>query len=165
MGPRYAWPVSDLRFSGELMRHTRSAFAILALLMSTRVDAQNIPDAGALMRQIEQNSQQSQRQQAAQKRESLPPAMVLGEDTLLTVQRFQFKGNKRLTSEQLQAVAAPFLNRPLNPQALQHLTHAVSEAYRQNGWVVQAYIPRQDLKNGDLTVQVIESIPPNQPSR
>lgn len=147
------------------MRQIRLPFAALTLVLSLSAGAQYTPDAGALMRQIEQNSQQSQSQQAAQKRESLPPAMVLGEDTLLTVQRFQFKGNKRLTSEQLQAVAAPFLNRPLNPQALQHLTHAVSEAYRQNGWVVQAYIPRQDLKNGDLTVQVIESIPPNQPSR
>lgn len=147
------------------MRPTRPLFAALTLFLSLSAGAQTTPDAGALMRQIEQNSQQSQSQQAAQKRESLPPAMVLGEDTLITVQRFQFKGNKRLTSEQLQAVAAPFVNRPLNPQALQHLTHAVSEAYRQNGWVVQAYIPRQDLKNADLTVQVIESIPPNQPSR
>ena len=41
---------------------------------------------------------------------------------------------------------------------LQHLTDAVSEAYRQAGWLVRAYIPRQDLSGPELTVQVIETI-------
>jgi hemolysin activation/secretion protein len=142
------------------MRHTSLAAAVLAVLCSGTW-AQNIPDAGALMRQIEQNNRQSQMQQAAQKRDALPPALVLSDATVVTAQRFKFNGNKILTADRLQAVAAPFVNRPLNAQDLQQLTHAVSEAYRQTGWLVQAYIPRQALTGDELVIQVIETVPPS----
>jgi hemolysin activation/secretion protein len=142
------------------MRYTPSAMAVLALLCSN-VGAQNIPDAGALMRQTEQMLRQEQMQRNVDRREALPPAMVLSKATLVTAQRFKFNGNKLFTTEQLQAVVASFANRPLNQDDLQHLTHAVSEAYRQIGWVVQAYIPRQSLTGVELTVQVMETIPPS----
>jgi hemolysin activation/secretion protein len=87
--------------------------------------------------------------------------MAINEATRVTVQRFKFNGNKILSTDQLQAVAAPFANRALNQHDLQQLTYAISEAYRQTGWLVQAYIPRQDLQNNEMTLQVIESIPPN----
>jgi hemolysin activation/secretion protein len=125
--------------------------------------AQSVPDAGALMRQTEQMLRQDQLQRQQLKREVLPPAMVMNGDTRVTVERFQFKGNKLLKADQLQAVAAPFSNRLLNQHDLQQLTHAIAEAYRQTGWIVQAYIPSQDLKNGEMTVQVVETIPPNKP--
>ena len=125
--------------------------------------AQNVPDAGSLMRQTEQMLRQDQLQRQQLKREVLPPAMVINIDTRATVERFQFNGNKLLKAEQLQAVVAPFRNRPLNQHDLQQLTHTLIEAYRQTGWIVQAYIPSQDLKNGEMTVQLIETIPPNKP--
>jgi hemolysin activation/secretion protein len=146
------------------MRINRLFAAVLAVL-SASTWAQNIPDAGALMRQTEQMMRQNQMQRSSQMREALPPAMVMTESTVLTVQAFKFSGNKLFTSEQLQSVVAAYANRPLNPRDLQHLTDAVSAAYRQTGWLVQAYIPRQDLTNGELTVQVIESIPPNKSLR
>ena len=142
------------------MRYTPSAMAILTLLCSN-VGAQNIPDAGALMRQTEQMMRQEQMQRNVDRREALPPAMVLSEATLVTAQHFKFNGNKLFTAEQLQAVVASFANRPLNQNDLQHLTHVVTEAYRQIGWVVQAYIPRQSLTGVELTVQVMETIPPS----
>jgi hemolysin activation/secretion protein len=84
---------------------------------------------------------------------------------VVTAQRFQFMGNQLLTTGQLQAVALPFANRPLKQQDLQQLTYAVSQAYRQAGWLVQAYIPRQPLTGVVLTLQVIESIPPSKPGQ
>jgi hemolysin activation/secretion protein len=137
-------------------------FALLVSFIST-AQAQYVPDAGSLMRQTEQMLRQEQLQRQQLKREVLPPAMVINSDTRITVERFQFKGNKLLKADQLQAVAAPFSNRPLNQHDLQQLTHAIAEAYRQTGWIVQAYIPSQDLKNGEMTVQVVETIPPNKP--
>lgn len=137
-------------------------FALLASFIST-AQAQYVPDAGSLMRQTEQMLRQDQLQRQQLKREVLPPAMVINSDTRVTVERFQFKGNKLLKADQLQAVVAPFSNRPLNQYDLQQLTHAITETYRQTGWIVQAYIPSQDLKNGEMTVQVVETIPPNKP--
>ena len=142
------------------MRITRFTVAVLSLL-SAGTWAQNIPDAGALMRQTEQMMRQNQMQHSSQMREALPPAMVISESTVLTVQVFKFSGNKLFTHEKLQSVAAPYANRPLNLHDLQHLTDAISGAYREAGWLVQAYIPRQELMNGELMIQVIESIPPN----
>ena len=135
--------------------------AALCLCTAGASQAQTIPDAGALMRQNEQMFRQDQMQRSQPKREALPPAMALNDTTLVTVQRFKFNGNKILTTDQLQAVAAPFANRALNAHDLQQLTYAISEAYRQTGWLVQAYIPRQDLSSNEMTLQVIESIPPN----
>ncbi len=115
------------------------------------------------MRQTEQNIRQSQLQQAAKKRDSLPPAAVLTDATVVTVERFKFLGNQRLSTEQLQMAVLPFANRPLNQHDLHHLTDAISQEYRKTGWLVQAYIPRQNLAGPELLIQVIESIPPNKP--
>jgi hemolysin activation/secretion protein len=146
------------------MRYKRSVLAMLAVLSACSW-AQNIPDAGALMRQTEQMLRQDQMQRKAQMRSPLPPELVLNDATLVTVQRFKFNGNQRLTTDQLAALTAPFANRPLNQHDLQQLTHTISEAYRQIGWLVQAYIPRQDFKNTEMTLQIIESIPPNRSSQ
>lgn len=149
------------------MRRTSFIAAVLAISASC-ANAQPQPqlptyDAGALMRQTEQNIRQGQLHQAAKKRDSLPPPAVLSEATNVTAERFRFNGNQRLSTEQLQAAAAPFANRPLNQHDLQHLTDAVSQEYRKTGWLVQAYIPRQNLAAPELSIQVIESIPPNKP--
>jgi len=122
-------------------------------------------DAGALVRQADQSVIDGIAQRKRVPPAALPPALTMTEATSVTVQRFSFSGNKLLSTEQLQRVAAPYANRPLSQHDLQHLTDAISSAYRQIGWLVQAYIPRQDLNNPELTVQVIESIPPSKPSQ
>lgn len=147
------------------MRLTQSAFTVLVMQLSLCAGAQTMPDAGALMRQSEQMFKQSQMQRIQPQRASLPAEMVINETTLITAQRVKFKGNQLLTDGQLQAVTVPFVNRPLKQLDLQQLTHAVSEAYRGAGWLVQAYIPGQSLTGGELFVQVIESIPPSKPAQ
>jgi hemolysin activation/secretion protein len=150
------------------MRSIQARFAALValtLLLGASASAQNMPDAGALMRQSEQMFKQSQVQRMQPQRASLPPELVVNDATVVTAQRFKFNGNQLLTTGQLQAAVLPFANRPLNQHDLQQLTYAVSEAYRQVGWVVQAYIPRQDLSSSELSIQVIESIPPSKPLR
>ena len=146
------------------MRPIQSALIVLVFQLSVGAWAQTMPDAGALMRQSEQMFKQSQMQRTPPPRATLPAEMVINETTLITAQRVKFNGNQLLTEGQLQAVAVPFVNRPLKELDLQQLTHAVSEAYREAGWLVQAYIPNQSLTGGALTVQVIESIPPSKPA-
>jgi hemolysin activation/secretion protein len=130
-------------------------------------DPKQVPtyDAGALTRQAEQLFKQSQMQNSQSMRTALPPEMVFDDSAPPTVTRFKFAGNRRMTTEQLQAVTASFANRPLNSKDVKHLTDAVSEAYRQAGWLVQAYVPRQEITGAELTIQVIETIPPSRPAR
>lgn len=144
------------------MHHSRS-FASALICLSMSASAQYVPDAGALMRQTEQLLRQKSQAFSMPKHDPLPPTMVINESTLVTVSRFKFNGNKLLSAEQLQQVVAPFVQRPLDAQELRRLTDAISEAYRLTGWIVQAYIPMQDLSGGEMTLQVIESIPPSQP--
>jgi hemolysin activation/secretion protein len=78
-----------------------------------------------------------------------------------TVQSFKFSGNKILKTSQLNQITSPFLNRPLTQQDFQRMTNAITEGYRASGWLVQAYVPRQNLSTGEVLVQVIEAIPPS----
>lgn len=142
------------------MKHSKYELVLTALIAFPVVNwAQNIPDAGSLMRQTEQMLKQDQLQRNAQRRESFAPAMTLTEATTVTPQRIQFLGAKLLLPEQLQAVAQPYLGRALDQHELTHLTTAISEAYRRSGWLVRVYIPQQDLSQGDLFVQVLENMP------
>lgn len=122
-----------------------------------------VMDAGALARQVDQSVMDGVSQRKRLATSALPPVLIMTDATRVSVQRFEFHGNKLLTTEQLQLVAAPFAHRTLTQSDLQQLTHAVSEAYRQIGWLVQAYIPRQPLTEDVLILQVIESFPPNKP--
>jgi hemolysin activation/secretion protein len=140
------------------MRRTSSSLTLLAAWFCSHAFAQTLPDAGALMRQTEQMMRPSMVN--TPRRESLPPAMTINDSTAIEVKRIKFVGNKHLSTEQLQGVAAPFENRTLRQGELLQLSHALTEAYRQTGWVVNVYVPRQSLANGDLTLQIIETVPP-----
>jgi len=140
------------------MRFSDISIVALALCGSS-VCAQTVPDAGALMRQTEQLLKQEQMQRNAQRRESFPPAMVFTEATVFTPQSIKFLGAKRLSNEQLQAVAQPYLGRPLNQHELEHLTDAVVQTYRRAGWLVRVYIPQQDAYQADLYIQILENMP------
>ncbi len=146
------------------MRHT-SFISAFFVVFSVNAFAQNVPDAGSLMRQTEQNIRFSEMQRGVQIRDALPPEAEFTDKTSVVAKRFKFNGNSRLTDDRLQAAVKPFANRPLNKNDLQHLTGAVTETYRQSGWVVDAYIPRQDLSARELTIQVIENIPSQKPKR
>ena len=142
-----------------MVRKTYLAVAIVCFYPA--VFAQNVPDAGALMRQTEQMMRQSQMQNQMKQSQPLPPAMDWTDFSAATVQSFKFSGNKILKTAQLTQITSPFLHRPLTQQDFQRMTNTISEAYRASGWLVQAYVPRQNLLGGEVLVQVIEAIPPS----
>jgi hemolysin activation/secretion protein len=142
------------------------ASCLAASLFNVSNAAEQTPpvfDAGALMRQTEQTIRAQQQQMAVSKRVLLPPAAVLSETTVVKPERFNFLGNQRLSTAQLLAVTVPFANRPLSKHDLLYLTDAVEQEYRKAGWLVQVYIPHQNLAGPELSIQVVESIPPIKP--
>lgn len=78
--------------------------------------------------------------------------------TVVTVQQFRFSGNTLLRSDELTPVVASYLQRPLDYVQLQAAAAAVADAYRAAGWVVNAYLPAQDIKDGIVTIQIIEAV-------
>jgi hemolysin activation/secretion protein len=126
-------------------------------LFSVAAYAQTPPDAGALRQQIEQQLPKAipDRQKPIT---ALPPEHTLAPGLKVTVKTFRFAGNTLLTAEQLAPAVAPFLNRPLDFKALQNATAAVSDAYRSAGWLVRVYLPRQEIADGVVTLQVVEGV-------
>ena len=142
-----------------------ASFLAVSLFNVSNAAAQTPPvfDAGDLMRQNEQTIRAQQQQKAVSKRVLLPPEAVLNETTVVKPEGFKFLGNQRLSTEQLQAVTVPFANRALTKLDLLYLTDAVEQEYRKAGWLVQVYIPHQNLAGPELSIQVVESIPPIKP--
>ena len=118
-------------------------------------------DAGALLRQADQSRLSAQNQRALSQLTPLAPPLGLAEQQTLSVKHFKFEGARLMAPEALQAAVAQFANRALAQADLDNIVSAVVDAYRQGGWVVRAYVPKQPLPTDTLTLQVLETIPPN----
>ena len=142
-----------------LLRLTQSSRAalIVGILAAGSATAQTPPDAGSLLQQIEQQ----RKLKLPQERPAAPVAppaelqTLAGPSVTLTVIRVA--GNRLLSQEQLAPVLAPFLNRPVVFSEMQQAAAAVAKAYRDAGWIARAYLPKQEVTQGELTVQVIEA--------
>jgi hemolysin activation/secretion protein len=122
------------------------------------LQAQTVPDAGAIRQQIEQGRQPAWPQQQI----PVPPASPLAPpDTsgvVVKLSAFRFSGNTRISSETLQAALTGYINQTLDYNQLQNAAALVAELYRNSGWVVRTFLPEQDIVNGVVTIQVVEAI-------
>ncbi len=114
-------------------------------------------DAGALQRQTEQGLKQQTLPPAPKRQDAAPTASSKPGAVTVTVTAFQFAGNTLLTNDQLAQAVASFLNRPLSFDALQEAAQAVSNAYRNAGWVGRAYLPKLEAGQGVVTIQITEA--------
>ena len=138
-------------------RPISSAVAVLLgtlLIQSTR--AQSVPDAGSLLQQIERDRTTIPKRMVRPDVPVAPPEMKAAPGLTVTVTQFRLLGHTLLGEAQLQSVLAGFLNRPLSFAELQLAAAAVAERYRESGWVVRAYLPKQEIEGGSVTIQVIE---------
>ena len=86
----------------------------------------------------------------AEPQERLPPVKVF-------VREFHFEGHTVFTTQDLQAVAAPYTNREVTTEDLESLRTAVTLLYVQRGYVTSgAVIPDQAVTDGIIRIQVIE---------
>ncbi len=142
---------------------SRHAIARLAatLIGTLAFSAQAVtpnPDAGALLRQTEQNLKLKKPPAAVQRRATPPAPPAKPVDTTVTVTRFVFSGNTLLGNDVLGAALASFLNRSINFNELQAAAAAIAQTYRDAGWLVTAYLPKQDISNGVVTIQITEAV-------
>jgi hemolysin activation/secretion protein len=119
--------------------------------------AQSPPNAGTLQKQIERDQQSDRQRLQPQEVPKITPEAPLQGQTVV-VQEFKFKGNTLLSQEQLQAVVAPLLNRPIDFARLQSSAVLVADLYRDQGWVVQTFLPEQDISTGQVTIAIVEAV-------
>lgn len=138
------------------LRRLVTRFGPLIIGIST-AHAQTVPDGGALRQQIEQQLPKALPAES-KPLTALPPEYKPAPGLTVTVKQFRFAGNTLLTAGQLAPVVESFLNRPLDFAGLQQAAAAVGEAYRAAGWLVRVYLPRQEIQDGIVTLQVVEGI-------
>ncbi|WP_207388775.1 ShlB/FhaC/HecB family hemolysin secretion/activation protein [Stutzerimonas kirkiae] len=118
--------------------------------------AQTLPDAGALRQQIEPERPRLPPPQAPQPPASVaPPKAQSG--VQVEVSAFRFAGNSLLSDAELSAALHGYLGRSLDFDELQRAPQAVATLYRSHGWVVRAFLPRQDVTEGVVLIQVDEA--------
>ena len=132
--------------------------AALVLGLSAHAAGPNV-DAGSLLRQSEQNIKAPKKGKARTPRKAAPtPAAVQTTDATVQVTRFEFAGNTLLSTEALQTALVSFTNRPLNLAQLKEAADAITNTYREAGWTVRAYVPKQEINNGVVTLQIVEAV-------
>ncbi len=114
-------------------------------------------DAGALQRQTEQGFRPRSDAPLRNRPEPQAPSPPARDAVTVTVTAFEFQGNTLLSQEALHQVVVPFLNRPLWFDGLQEVAQAVSAAYREAGWVVRAFFPKQAIESGRVILQIVEA--------
>lgn len=137
---------------------TSLATALLISVGSTTAWAQATPDAGSLQRQIEQDLKAAPAQRAqpgVKTPRTLAPAAA-GAATI-AVSRFAFEGNTRLSAEQLGAIVEPYQGAQYDLDQLRQIADIVADAYREAGWLVRVGLPKQEVKDGLVTLQITEA--------
>ncbi len=132
--------------------------ATLLLIQLSVANAQTLPDAGSLRQQIERDRVPILPGRVAPERPAEPDTMKQPGAATIVVTAFQFAGNTLLSADQLAAAVATYLNRPLNFTDLQEAAAAIAAVYRKAGWVVRAYLPDQAIKDGVITIQIVEAV-------
>lgn len=140
-----------------LSRLATLALLGLASLLGGWAHAQSQPDAGALRQQLEGGLRAPLPARARPLEPVAPATLTLAAGEQLTVRGFRFEGHSLLTEEALQAAVAGFLNRPIGFAELQQAAQAVAQAYRDAGWIARTFLPRQDITEGWVTVQIVEA--------
>lgn len=139
------------------MQHKSLALALSSCLFTAVVWAQAMPpDAGTLMQQMPR-SEPLRRAGPAPAPEGAAPAAVRPAGPQVLVQRFKLQGNTLLSAEQLAPSLAPFVQQRLSLSQLEQAARAVAQRYRQQGWVVSAYLPAQDITQGEVLIQIDEA--------
>lgn len=73
------------------------------------------------------------------------------------VKQFVFVGNSKIPSGELQPLVADFIGKPITFDDLKRITDAVTEYYRERGWLVRVILPQQDITEGTVTIRIIEA--------
>ncbi len=139
------------------MNHMKRAAVVLAVLQAGLSWAQNnSPDAGSLMQQVPRPEPLSRPAPIAPA-EATPAPTRRAPGQQVVVRSIRFVGNNRLSEAQLAPLVAPYLNRSVDLAQLEDAAIAVAQRYREEGWVVAAYLPSQDITRGDVLIQIDEA--------
>lgn len=136
------------------------AFAYLAACLMVFVPhglAQTLPDAGSLQQQINRDKQFNAPKDVLIPSAPQPLERKAVGGPKLTVTKFNLVGNTIYPSAAIAKVTDGFLNRSIDFSELELAAVAVADFYRASGYVVRTSLPPQEIKNGVVTLEIVEA--------
>lgn len=139
---------------------------LLAGVVSSSVDAGSpLPDAGQVTRELQQ--QQTQQLQAQELKSPLPlgteaaapTTAQMQDDTKIAVKWIRVMGARKFSARTLQALVADLLVGEHSLSQIEAGAARITAYYRKRGYfLASAYIPEQDIKDGELNIVVLEGM-------
>lgn len=85
------------------------------------------------------------------------PAVRLKDGERIFVKQFTVQGATLLSGEIINAIITPRQNKELTLREISAVAEAITNEYRKRGYIITyAYIPVQDIKDGNVGIKVIE---------
>lgn len=141
------------------MKHTACSGAVaFALSLAQTALAAQAPDAGQILENIKAPltlppATDGVLPEAAPAR----PALSLPSDVKLQIKAFRITGAREFSEAHLLALLADSTDRELSLAQLQGLAERITAHYREQGYLLaRAYLPAQDIRDGLLTIAVLE---------
>lgn len=133
-----------------------AVLAVTSLCLTAHAATPNV-DAGQLLRQNEQDSKALKPAPKASTTPAKPAPQASADEPTVLVQGFQFAGNTLLGTEQLNKAVAAYAGRNLTVAQLKEVADVVMNTYRQAGWTARAFLPKQEIEDGVVIIQVVEA--------
>jgi hemolysin activation/secretion protein len=115
-------------------------------------------DAGALLRQTEQELKVHKAAPATQARQAITKPAEPNTEATLQVRSFTFIGNTLLSHDELSATLATYTNRSLSLTQIKEAADVITNTYREAGWTVRTFVPKQEIDSGVVTLQIVEAV-------
>lgn len=136
-----------------------SLLMLMSIFVYSNTSAQAIPDAGSILQQIERDKATRQLPKAPQLQPApVPEAMPSKNDLRVQIKRFEFTGNNLLSNKILEQTVSAYVNKSLGFKELQAITDDIAKLYTDSGYVARVYLPKQDVTEGVVTIQIIEAV-------
>jgi hemolysin activation/secretion protein len=114
------------------------------------------PDAGALQQEILRNRETPPNVNPVRSAPlKFADSPMAGQS--FVVREFIFEGNTLLSDERLKRELGPCLNLEVDFERLKSCAALVTEAYQAAGWIAKSVLPEQDIRDGRVTIHVIEA--------
>ena len=113
-------------------------------------------DAGDALRQIER-TQEIERPKIPKLIEKKEEKPLLKEGEKVKVTNFVFKGNKIITTEELESFVKKYIGTELTFDEINQVVVSISILYEQKGYLAQATLPEQNITNGIIKVNILEA--------
>ena len=127
--------------------------ASMVCLMGSAV-AQQAPNAGSILRQLEPETPTAPLPKAEPEQKKAPPPAASGPAIHVSV--FHIEGNHLIATARIQSLLARYVNHDLSPTDLQQATDSIARLYHHQGWLARALVPAQTVENGNLLIRVVE---------